>query len=91
MLAVLLFAAFWVVLGLLVFFLGIRGGPSAAVEARPSDWRSRRALGWCLFVIYVAFGIAIPALFLIDRKGIVVQVDVRGSDLRAVVEKLLGE
>ena len=45
MLAVLLFAAFWVVLGLLVFFLGIRGGPSAAVEARPSDWRSRRALG----------------------------------------------
>ena len=33
----------------------------------------------------------IPALFLIDRKGIVVQVDVRGSDLRAVVEKLLGE
>ena len=69
MLAVLLFAAFWVVLGLLVFFLGIRGGPSAAVEARPSDWRSRRALGWCLFVIYVAFGIAIPALFLIGNHN----------------------
>ncbi|MGE5193004.1 MAG: TlpA family protein disulfide reductase, partial [Deltaproteobacteria bacterium] len=31
----------------------------------------------------------IPALFLIDRKGNVAQVDVRGNDLRAVVEKLL--
>ncbi|MBI3861125.1 MAG: redoxin domain-containing protein, partial [Planctomycetia bacterium] len=31
----------------------------------------------------------IPALFLIDRKGNVAQVDVRGNDLRTVVEKLL--
>jgi peroxiredoxin len=31
----------------------------------------------------------IPALFLVDRKGNVAQVDVRGNDLRAVVEKLL--
>ncbi len=65
MLAVLLFAAFWVVLGLGVFFLGIRGGPKAALETRPSgSYRARRALGWSLAVIYVAFGIAIPALFL---------------------------
>lgn len=33
----------------------------------------------------------IPALFLIDRKGTVAQVDVRGSDLRSVVEKLIGK
>jgi peroxiredoxin len=31
----------------------------------------------------------IPALFLIDRKGTVAQVDIRGNDLRAVIEKLL--
>lgn len=31
----------------------------------------------------------IPALFLVDRKGNVAQVDVRGNDLRLVVEKLL--
>jgi peroxiredoxin len=31
----------------------------------------------------------IPALFLVDRKGTVAQVDVRGNDLRAVIEKLL--
>jgi peroxiredoxin len=33
----------------------------------------------------------IPALFLIDRKGNVAQVDVRGNDLRNVVEKLLAQ
>ncbi|HLJ11471.1 MAG TPA: TlpA disulfide reductase family protein [Planctomycetaceae bacterium] len=33
----------------------------------------------------------IPALFLIDRKGNVAQVDVRGNDLRAVIEKLLAQ
>jgi peroxiredoxin len=33
----------------------------------------------------------IPALFLVDRKGQIAQVDVRGNDLRAVVEKLLKE
>jgi mono/diheme cytochrome c family protein len=68
-LAVLLFAAFWVVLGLLVFFLGIRGGPSVALETRPPDYRARRVLGWCLLVIYVAFGVAIPALFLIGNHN----------------------
>jgi peroxiredoxin len=31
----------------------------------------------------------IPALFLVDRKGTVAQVDVRGNDLRGVIEKLL--
>lgn len=33
----------------------------------------------------------IPALFLVDRKGTVSQVDVRGNDLRGVIEKLIGE
>lgn len=33
----------------------------------------------------------IPALFLVDKKGNVAQVDVRGNDLRAVVEKLLAQ
>ncbi|MBV9337383.1 MAG: hypothetical protein JO262_03395 [Solirubrobacterales bacterium] len=70
MLAVLLFAAFWVVLGFGVFFLGIRGGPKAALETRPpGSWRARRALGWSLAVIYVAFGIAIPALFLVGNHN----------------------
>jgi mono/diheme cytochrome c family protein len=68
-LAVLLFAAFWVVLGLGVFFLGIRGGPGGRLETRVPDYRARRALGWSLAVIYIAFGIALPALFLIGNHN----------------------
>jgi mono/diheme cytochrome c family protein len=68
-LAVLLFAAFWVVLGLGVFFLGIRGGPGGRVGTRLPDYRYRTALGWSLAVIYIAFGVALPALFLIGNHN----------------------
>jgi mono/diheme cytochrome c family protein len=68
-LAVLLFAAFWVVLGLAVFFLGIRGGPGAAHAAHDPDRQARTALGWSLFVIYVAFGVALPVLFLVGNHN----------------------
>lgn len=71
MLAVLLFAAFWVVVGFLVFFLGIRGGPSAALEAQGGGGSRayRRALGWVFVVVYIAFGVVIPALFLIGNHN----------------------
>jgi mono/diheme cytochrome c family protein len=69
-LAVVLFAAFWVVLGLGVFFLAFRGGPSAPVDSRPGgSYRARRALGLTLAVIYVAFGVVIPAVFLIGNHN----------------------
>jgi mono/diheme cytochrome c family protein len=69
-LSVVLFAAFWVVLGLGVFFLAIRGGPSAAVDSRGGgSYRSRKALGWTLAVIYVAFGVVIPVAFLVGNRN----------------------
>ncbi len=69
MLAVLLFAAFWVVLGFMVFFFGIRGGPSAALEVpgRPGSHGARRAMGWLFVVVYIAFGVALPILFLVGN------------------------
>jgi mono/diheme cytochrome c family protein len=70
-LAVLLFAAFWVVLGFGVFFLAIRGGPSAAV-ATPGGGGSpayRRAMVWVFVVIYVAFGVIIPVVFLVGNRN----------------------
>jgi mono/diheme cytochrome c family protein len=70
-LAVLLFAAFWVVLGLAVFFLGVRGGPSAAIStpgARGS-YRARRAMVWVFVVTYVGFGVALPVIFLFGNKN----------------------
>ena len=71
MLAVLLFAAFWVVLGFGVFFIGIRGGPKAALEtpgARGS-YRARRAGGWVMAVTYVVFGIVLPIVFLVGNHN----------------------
>jgi mono/diheme cytochrome c family protein len=70
-LAVLLFAAFWVVVGFLVFFFGIRGGPSHAVEtpARQGSYASRRAMVWVFVVVYIAFGAVLPALFLIGNHN----------------------
>jgi mono/diheme cytochrome c family protein len=70
-LAVLLFAAFWVVVGFLVFFLGIRGGPTAALETsgRRGTHASRRAMTWVFVVTYVAFGAVLPAVFLIGNHN----------------------
>ncbi len=71
MLAVLLFAAFWVVLGAGVFFLGVRGGPSAAISTAGGrgSYRSRRAMVWVFVVIYVAFGVAVPVVFLLGNRN----------------------
>lgn len=65
----------------------------ATVEA----FRARAKLPWRMAMNESAEGPVsgrfkvrtIPALFLIDRKGNVAQVDVRGHDLRTVIEKLL--
>ncbi len=71
MLAVLLFAAFWVVLGFMVFFVGIRGGPSAAIEtpARRGSFAGRRAMAWLFVVVYIGFGVALPILFLVGNRN----------------------
>jgi mono/diheme cytochrome c family protein len=65
-LAVLLFAAFWVVLGLGVFFLGVRRPGGGAPEP---GYRGRRATGWILAVIYIAFGVAIPTVILLGNRN----------------------
>lgn len=67
MLAVLLFAALWVVLGVGVFLLGARRGPTA--RGREPGWRGRRTLSLVLAVTYVAFGIVLPTVFLIGNRN----------------------
>ena len=67
MLAVLLFAAFWVVLGVGVFLLGARRGPSAG--AREPGWRGRRTFGWVMAVTFVVFGIALPIVFELGNRN----------------------
>jgi hypothetical protein len=67
-LAVFLFAAFWVVLGLGVFILGVRGGPGAAAR-REQGYRSRRLMGVVLVLVYVGFGIVLPVVFLVGNRN----------------------
>ena len=70
MLAVWLFVAFWVVLGVALFFVAIRGGPGGAREVfQVQAPRARRAFGVSFVVIYVAFGIALPAIFLVGNHA----------------------
>ena len=70
MLAVLLFGAFWVVLGLGVFFLGVRGGPSAATATSGGrSYRMRRPVVWVLVLTYVGFGVALPIIFLVGNHN----------------------
>jgi mono/diheme cytochrome c family protein len=70
-LAVLLFAAFWVVLGLGVFFMAFRGGPSAAVIVSPGprSHAARRTMGWLFAITFIVFGAVLPAVILIGNHN----------------------
>jgi hypothetical protein len=60
-LATILFLAFWVVLGLVLFFIAVRGGLGGARATLQTQSRGgRRALEVIFVVVYIGFGIAIP-------------------------------
>jgi mono/diheme cytochrome c family protein len=64
-LPVFLFVAFWAVLGLSVFFIAIRGGPRGARETvQRQSLTSRRVAAAVFVVVYIGFGVLIPAGFL---------------------------
>ncbi len=65
MLPVFLVIALFAVLGLGVFFVAFRGGPSAPAHerARPS-YRAQRAARLLATIMFVGFGVVLPLLFL---------------------------
>jgi mono/diheme cytochrome c family protein len=65
-----LFVAFWIILGLGVFFIAIRGGLGGARATFQSQTHgARRAAGVGFTVIYVAFGIVLPLVFLMGNHA----------------------
>lgn len=65
MLPSLMFILFWVVLGVGLFFVAMRGGPAGARETlRVQTHRARTAWGVTLIVVYVGFGVVLPLVFL---------------------------
>jgi mono/diheme cytochrome c family protein len=65
MLGTFLFIAFWVLIAFALFFVAIRGGLGGARAAFQSQARgAQRFAGFSFVVIYVAFGVAVPLVFL---------------------------
>ncbi len=70
MLGTWLFVAFWVLLGLGVFFIAVRGGLGGArATFQVQTYGARRTASTLFVIIYVAFGIALPLLFLIGNHN----------------------
>lgn len=68
MLATAAFLAFWVVLGVVLFFIAVRGGPRGARATLQSQSRtSRRTAGIVFAVFYLAIGIAVPIAILVGN------------------------
>jgi mono/diheme cytochrome c family protein len=65
-----LFVAFWVLLGLGVFFVAVRGGLGGARATLQSQTRgARKTAGWTFAAVYVGFGIVIPGVFLVGNHS----------------------
>lgn len=70
MLGTWLFVAFWVLLGLGVFFVASRGGLGGTrATFQSQSYSARRTAGIVFLLIYVAFGVAIPLVFLIGNRN----------------------
>lgn len=66
--AVLLFVLFWVILGVGLAYIGLRGGASGARESLHTQTpRARHVAAGIFAVIYVGFGIVIPAVLLVGN------------------------
>lgn len=70
MLGTWLFVAFWVLLGLGIFFVAARGGLGGArATFQAQSLPARKVAGTVFAIIYVGFGIAIPLVFLIGNHS----------------------
>ncbi|HTB50513.1 MAG TPA: c-type cytochrome [Solirubrobacteraceae bacterium] len=77
------FVAFWVVLGLSVFFVAMRGGPRAARESLHTESKlGQRAVVFAV-VLAFAFGLVVPVLVLADNGANKASAGVGGVHLNA--------
>jgi mono/diheme cytochrome c family protein len=68
MLAAIAFLAFWVVVGLVLFFVALRGGPRGARATLQSQSRGGRRTAAIVFALfYLAVGVAVPVLILVGN------------------------
>ncbi len=81
------FIAFWVLLGLTVFFVAMRGGPRGTSEQTtghpPAESKLARGAVWAVVVALFAFGLVVPALVLAFNGAHKASVAVGGIHLNA--------
>ena len=78
-----IFLAFWILLGLGVFFAAMRGGPRGAREALHTQSKLGHRLVTLSIVLLFAFGLAVPALVLAFNSAHKASVAVGGLRLTA--------
>jgi len=90
MLATIAFLAFWVVVGLVLFFIALRGGPSGARATLQSQSRRSRRTATVFFVaFYAAIGVAVPILILVgNHDSAAARVD--GATIRLTAQEQRG-
>lgn len=90
MLATAAFLAFWIVLGVALFFIAARGGPRGARDALQTQSRSGRRAAMVLFVVfYAAVGVAVPVLLLVGNHDSA-SARVGGSSIALTEQELEG-
>jgi mono/diheme cytochrome c family protein len=77
------FLAFWVLLGLTVFFLAMRGGPRGARQSLHTESKAGQRVVWAVVVLACAFGLVVPALVLARNGANRASVAVGGLHLNA--------
>ncbi len=82
-LMVIAFTLFWILAGLTVFFLAMRGGPRGAREALHTDSKLGQRLVMLGVIVVFAFGLVVPALVLAHNGSNRASVAVGGLHLNA--------
>jgi mono/diheme cytochrome c family protein len=58
------FVIFWVILGVGIFFVAMRGGPRGARQSLHTESRASRRTVMAIVVVLMAFGVVVPTLVL---------------------------
>lgn len=99
MLATIAFLAFWLVVGLVLFFIALRGGPRGARATLQSQSRAGRRTANVVFaVFYLAIGVAVPVLLLAGNhdsaeahvNGTTIKLTAQEQDGRAIFGERCG-
>ncbi len=78
---------FWVVLGLGVFLVAMRGGPRGARQALHTESRAGRRGLWLVVVLAFAFGLVVPGLVLVDNAEHKASAAIGGVHLNSAQQK----